>query len=71
METDSIFVQEISDYYGLPLVANERCGSWYIPPDKKVGSSYFKSTDGHMGQWDFSLRRLNMQVLDILKKYGG
>ncbi|GBF62348.1 hypothetical protein TMEN_4886 [Trichophyton mentagrophytes] len=71
METDSIFVQEISDYYGLPLVANERCGSWYIPPDKKVGSSYFKSTDGHMGQWDFSLRRLNLQVLDILKKYGG
>ncbi|EFR00763.1 tRNA '-O-ribosylphosphate transferase [Nannizzia gypsea CBS 118893] len=71
METDSIFVQETSDYYGLPLVANERCGSWYIPPDKKVGSSYFKSTDGHMGQWDFSLRRLNMQVLDILKKHGG
>ncbi|KAM5489083.1 tRNA A64-2'-O-ribosylphosphate transferase [Microsporum audouinii] len=71
IETDSIFVQETSDHYGLPLVANERCGSWYIPPDRKVCSSYFKSTDGHMGQWDFSLRRLNMQVLDVLKCYGG
>ncbi|EEQ34027.1 tRNA a64-2'-o-ribosylphosphate transferase [Microsporum canis CBS 113480] len=71
IETDAIFVQETSDHYGLPLVANERCGSWYIPPDRKVGSSYFKSTDGHMGQWDFSLRRLNMQVLDVLKCHGG
>jgi tRNA A64-2'-O-ribosylphosphate transferase len=55
----------------LPLIANERCGSWYIPPDRKAGSAYFKSTDGHFGQWDFSLRRLNLQVLSIVGKYGG
>jgi tRNA A64-2'-O-ribosylphosphate transferase len=55
----------------LPLIANERCGSWYIPPDQKAGSAYFKSTDGHFGQWDFSLRRLNLQVLSIVGKCGG
>ena len=55
----------------LPLIANERCGSWYIPPDRKAGSTYFKSTDGHFGQWDFSLRRLNLQVLSLVGKYGG
>jgi tRNA A64-2'-O-ribosylphosphate transferase len=32
---------------------------------------YFKSTDGHMNQWGFSLRRLNLQLLDVVQKYGG
>jgi tRNA A64-2'-O-ribosylphosphate transferase len=30
IETDAAFAQEVADHYGLPLVANERCGSWYI-----------------------------------------
>ncbi|CAL5872012.1 uncharacterized protein PFLUO_LOCUS6269 [Penicillium psychrofluorescens] len=47
IETDAAFVQEVADHYALPLVANERCGSWYIPPAAKSGSAYFKSTDGH------------------------
>jgi len=68
---DAEFVQQVSRSYGLPLVANERCGSWYIHPADKVGSAYFKSTDGHHGQWDFSLRRLNLQLLPILNQYGG
>ncbi|KAL1957634.1 hypothetical protein VTO42DRAFT_5611 [Malbranchea cinnamomea] len=73
IESDSHFVQSVADHYelALPLVANERCGSWYIPPDKKGGSAYFKSTDGHAGQWDFSLRRLNLQILDIVNQHGG
>ncbi|PGH08561.1 tRNA '-O-ribosylphosphate transferase [Blastomyces parvus] len=71
IEADSEFAQRVADYYELPLVANERCGSWYIPTDRKAGSAYFKSTDGHEGQWDFSLRRLNLQLLDIVKKNGG
>jgi tRNA A64-2'-O-ribosylphosphate transferase len=73
IETDARFVQEVADRFDgqLPLVANERCGSWYIPADRKGGSVYFKSTDGHAGQWDFSLRRLNLQVLDIVGKHGG
>ncbi|MCJ1435830.1 hypothetical protein MMC27_005206 [Xylographa pallens] len=68
---DSQFVQNVSDSQNLPLVANERCGSWYIPTQKKMGSAYFKSTDGHQGQWKFSLRRLNFQVLDIIEKFDG
>ncbi|KAJ5145975.1 uncharacterized protein N7515_000539 [Penicillium bovifimosum] len=71
IETDATFVQEVADHYGLPLVANERCGSWYIPPTTKAGSAYFKSTDGHSGQWDFSLRRLNLQLLSLAKEHGG
>lgn len=68
---DACFANEVSNAYGLPLVANERCGSWYINPQRKVESAYFKSTDGHTGQWDFSLRRLNTQILDVLGDYDG
>jgi tRNA A64-2'-O-ribosylphosphate transferase len=68
---DAEFVQEVAAAYTLPVVANERCGSWYIHPDMKAGSAYFKSTDGHTGQWSFSLRRLNLQMLDIIGRYGG
>ncbi|KAK0280771.1 tRNA A64-2'-O-ribosylphosphate transferase [Friedmanniomyces endolithicus] len=71
IKQDAEFVLEVSEAYDLPLVANERCGSWYIPPDRKAGSAYFKSTDGHFGEWSFSLRRLNLQVLDVLGEYGG
>ncbi|RMZ89518.1 hypothetical protein DV736_g3259, partial [Chaetothyriales sp. CBS 134916] len=67
IQSDSRFVQEVAAHYGgLPLIANERCGSWYIPPSRKAGSVYFKSTDGHHGQWAFSLRRLNLSLLGIL-----
>ncbi|KAI4951197.1 hypothetical protein J4E91_003903 [Alternaria rosae] len=69
--SDSIFVSSVASAYDLPLIANERCGSWYIPPTQKSGSVYFKSTDGHMGEWSFSLRRLNLQLLDVVEKFGG
>ncbi len=68
---DARFAKEVSRHYGFPLVANERCGSWYIEPGDKAGSAYFKSTDGHHGQWDFSSRRLNLQLLPILAAHGG
>ncbi|WPH00809.1 tRNA a64-2'-o-ribosylphosphate transferase [Acrodontium crateriforme] len=68
---DALFVQDIAALYQLPLVANERCGSWYIRPDVKIGSAYFKSTDGHFGQWGVSLRRLNLGVLEIAGQNGG
>lgn len=68
---DSVFVETVASAYELPLVANERCGSWYIPLSRKSGSVYFKSTDGHMGEWSFSLRRLNLQLLDVVAKWGG
>jgi len=68
---DAEFVCTVVGAYGLPAVANERCGSWYIPPAMKVGSAYFKSTDGHTGQWAFSMRRLNFQLLDVIESNRG
>lgn len=73
--SDAAFVLDTAQTLGLPLIANERCGSWYIPAAEggrtaKVGSAYFKSTDGHHGQWAFSLRRLNLQVFDVLQREG-
>jgi tRNA A64-2'-O-ribosylphosphate transferase len=56
---------------GRPLVANERCGSWYIPPEKKDGSAYFKSTDGHERAWKFSTRRLNLHLIDLIEENDG
>jgi tRNA A64-2'-O-ribosylphosphate transferase len=68
---DGAFVSKVADAFQLPLVANERCGSWYIDPEIKGGSAYFKSTDGHFGEWSFSLRRLNLGVLDIVGEKAG
>lgn len=54
-----------------PLVANERCGSWYVRPEAKGASAYFKSTDGHDNAWKFSTRRLNLHLLDVIGKHDG
>ncbi|KND93409.1 tRNA A64-2'-O-ribosylphosphate transferase [Tolypocladium ophioglossoides CBS 100239] len=54
-----------------PLVANERCGSWYVPPGDKAASAYFKSTDGHERAWKFSTRRLNLHLVDMIEKNDG
>ena len=53
------------------MIPNERCGLWYLPPNEQKDTSYFKSTDGHTGQWSFSLRRLNFHLLPIISAYGG
>ena len=49
------------------LVANLRCGIWYCR-DQCVNTCYFKSTDGHNKQWDFNLRRLNINLLELAYK---
>ncbi|KAF2719607.1 initiator tRNA phosphoribosyl transferase [Polychaeton citri CBS 116435] len=72
IQHDADFVCRVASQLRLlPLIANERCGSWYIPPAYKAGSAYFKSTDGHHGQWSFSLRRLNLHLLDVIGRHGG
>ncbi|KAK1826099.1 tRNA A64-2'-O-ribosylphosphate transferase [Podospora conica] len=71
IEQDSSFVQDVANVLSLPLVANERCGSWYINPALKAGSAYFKSTDGHTGQWKFSTRRLNLHLLELIGQRDG
>ncbi len=53
------------------FIANERCGLWYIPPSKRAETVYFKSTDGHTTQWDFSTRRLNLHIIDEILKNNG
>ncbi len=63
---DAAFVEHVAEVLGLPLVANERCGSWYIDPERKAASAYFKSTDGHVGQWRLSTRRLNLHLLELI-----
>ncbi|CUM45571.1 uncharacterized protein AC631_03729 [Debaryomyces fabryi] len=68
---DALFVESTKDKVGLPLVPNERCGLWYVPPNKQKDTSYFKSTDGHTGEWSFSLRRLNFHLLPKISAYGG
>ncbi|KUI71587.1 tRNA A64-2'-O-ribosylphosphate transferase [Cytospora mali] len=70
---DADFVEEVAASSGgtRPLVANERCGSWYIRPGLKGASAYFKSTDGHTGQWKFSTRRLNLHLLPAIEKHDG
>ncbi|KAI1121938.1 initiator tRNA phosphoribosyl transferase [Nemania abortiva] len=68
---DADFVNEVAEAFGRPLVANERCGSWYIDPVAKAESAYFKSTDGHVGQWNFSSRRLNLHLLALIGRHDG
>ncbi|EXF85274.1 initiator tRNA phosphoribosyl transferase [Colletotrichum fioriniae PJ7] len=68
---DADFVQDVAASFGRPLVANERCGSWYIRPADKRASAYFKSTDGHTNAWKFSTRRLNLHLLELVGKHNG
>ncbi|CUM65140.1 uncharacterized protein PRCAT00002767001 [Priceomyces carsonii] len=53
----------------IPLVANERCGLWYIPKPMLTDTCYFKSTDGHTHHWKFSFRRLNLHLLSLFSNH--
>ena len=63
--------QQRQDICSFPLIANERCGSWYIKNNSAVAHCYFKSTDGHVGTWNMSLKRLNLPLVDLLSQSGG
>ena len=67
---DASFVRQIRALYpGLPVFANLRCGLWYV--ESPTGTCYFKSTDGHTGQWSFSTVRLNIHVAEAATAAGG
>ncbi|ORY50941.1 initiator tRNA phosphoribosyl transferase [Rhizoclosmatium globosum] len=71
---DAEFVSQIAARFpSLKLVANERCGLWYIPPSKRAHGHtvYFKSTDGHFGTWNLSLKRLNLHILPVIVQDSG
>lgn len=61
----------IPTFHKFPVVPNERCGVWYCDPQNYKQTSYFKSTDGHINQWDFSTRRLNFHLFPLLADNGG
>ncbi len=44
---------------------------WYCDPQNYKQTSYFKSTDGHINQWDFNTRRLNFHLFPLLADNGG
>ena len=65
---DAQYVEDVRGAcYPLPLVANLRCGAWYTDPAHLVSTAYFKSTDGHMHQWDFSLKRANLHLVHVIQ----
>ncbi|KAL6841692.1 hypothetical protein ACP4OV_028521 [Aristida adscensionis] len=69
---DAAFVAEIAALWpALPLAANLRCGLWYAPPRAFAATCYFKSTDGHAGNWAFSTARLNLHLALLAGERGG
>lgn len=59
-----------------PWLPNKHCGSWYLPPAEWSATNremevYFKSTDGHVGAYAMSLKRLNLSLIEILHEHGG
>ncbi|BBN00007.1 tRNA A64-2'-O-ribosylphosphate transferase [Marchantia polymorpha subsp. ruderalis] len=67
---DSLFVSEIRHLWReLPLLANLRCGLWYSSDFD--GTCYFKSTDGHNGNWSFNTGRMNLHVAMLAAERGG
>ncbi|PHH70142.1 hypothetical protein CDD80_6209 [Ophiocordyceps camponoti-rufipedis] len=55
--SDAAFIRSAALSIQRPLVANERCGAWYVGDGAQASSAYFKSTDGHERAWKFSARR--------------
>jgi tRNA A64-2'-O-ribosylphosphate transferase len=53
-----------------PWLANERCGCWYAHAVTKQ-TVYFKSVDGHVNTWNMSWKRLNLQLIRMLRQTGG
>ena len=63
IDYDRKYVCKIKRHFGSPSFANLRAGIWYLDNAETV---YFKSTDGHQHNWDFSTSRLNMNLLERL-----
>ncbi|KAG2347441.1 initiator tRNA phosphoribosyl transferase [Suillus weaverae] len=70
---DASFVDQVyRSYPRLPLIPNMRCGAWYTDTDTASNErAYFKSTDGHTGNWSFNLRRPNLHLLSLICAHAG
>ncbi|EMD32933.1 hypothetical protein CERSUDRAFT_98945 [Gelatoporia subvermispora B] len=73
IEEDVKFVAEVRTAYAVfPIIPNLRCGAWYVDPAlASQTGAYFKSTDGHFGNWSFNLRRPNLHLLPVIAHSGG
>ncbi|KZS87757.1 initiator tRNA phosphoribosyl transferase [Sistotremastrum niveocremeum HHB9708] len=72
IDQDARFITEVGSSYKLPLFPNLRCGAWYTDPEiSQKDAAYFKSTDGHIHNWSFNLRRPNLHLLLYILEYGG
>jgi len=73
---DAAFVADVASRWPrCAVVPNQRCGCWYAPGGGGYevvsdAPTYFKSTDGHPGTWNFSLKRLNLPFLRALAGAG-
>ncbi|POW07048.1 hypothetical protein PSTT_08531 [Puccinia striiformis] len=73
---DSEFVTKmVGQYQPLPVIVQQTYdvahGISTLMTPKRVAPLTFKSTDGHDGQWQFSLRRSNLQLLHVIISSGG
>ncbi|KAF8526005.1 initiator tRNA phosphoribosyl transferase [Hysterangium stoloniferum] len=78
---DAAFISRVANLYpNFKVFPNLRCGAWYVDPkivSLPTSSSkfdepvYFKSTDGHFGQWSFNLRRANLHLLRAMDQCEG
>lgn len=66
---DAEFLESFaSAFAGIALFANLRCGLWYA---RSFGATcYFKSTDGHHGNWSFPVSRLNLHLAKAAAERG-
>lgn len=70
VSSDAAFIEELSSLHpGIPIEANLRCGLWYVRDRQQT--CYFKSTDGHNGNWSFSKTRLNIHLAETAANHGG
>lgn len=73
IQEDIGFVNYVHEFYpDFPFLPNLRCGAWYTDPGLADETpAYFKSTDGHTGNWDFNLRRANLHLLPLISQKSG
>lgn len=58
--------------FQFPIIPNKHCGAWYLSSRNDVeAAAHFKSTDGHVGTYNFSLKRLNLPLVQLLSQRGG
>ena len=61
----------VSCFPGYAVVPNPRCGLWYCRSSDPLIQVYFQSKDGHVQTRGFSLRRLNVTLVDAACRYKG